>query len=230
MFLADWFEDFHEWHLCFDQEKSLRVRLWDLKGGYSFLDEAQIRGLFREIAAILTMYYDTTGFRQIYPWHHAAGDFVMHPGDPPEVRLTTVRRYEPIMSFPGGENDYFISAAYLLLNLSVRMRLDRLDGTGKAVWGGAFSVEAAVEGFFKALRIMEQETRVRPGMAEELLTVLRSMNKDEISRLYGPLLDIYSGEDPEDFELISSHLEEHAEDLMRAIEMILLLSHPAKPL
>ena len=160
MVLADWFEDYHEWHLSRDKESGKqRVAIWDLKKGHGFASDVESREIFKKAASILTSYYDTRNFKQIYPWHHAAGDFIVKSAKGGmDVKLTTARRYESFMGyFSDDDVDPVIALIYFFLNLTIRMRLDRLDGLGNTVWAGNFSVGAVTKGFFEALRIMEKE-------------------------------------------------------------------------
>ncbi|MCD6214526.1 MAG: hypothetical protein J7J46_06080, partial [Candidatus Desulfofervidus sp.] len=93
-------------------------------------------------------------FSQIYPWHHAAGDFVANiKHNKIAVKLTTVRGYEPIVGFikDNNINPIFALIQFFLI-LSLKMRLDKFDGIGEIGWLGNFCVKATVEGFFEALK------------------------------------------------------------------------------
>jgi hypothetical protein len=77
MFLADWFDGYHEFHLCVDREDATqKLVLWDTHQGNCFLSGRQVWQTYSQAARILTLYYDIETFKQIFPWHHAAGDFV----------------------------------------------------------------------------------------------------------------------------------------------------------
>ncbi len=101
MFLGEWFEDFHEFHLTNDPENLAHpVIVWDDRRGPWQLSLHQQSELYRQTALILSYYYDTGTFCEVYPWHHAAGDFVLGPvGDALEVRLITARQYTPRVIF-----------------------------------------------------------------------------------------------------------------------------------
>jgi hypothetical protein len=221
MVLADWFEDYHEWHLSIDKESGKqRVCIWDLKNGHGFASEEESHEIFRKAAGILTLYYDTRNFSQIYPWHHAAGDFIVkRTNGIIDVKLTTARRYESFMGFFSGENvDPVIALIYFFLNLTVRMRLDRLDGLGDTVWAGNFSVEASTRGFFEALRIMEAEGRYYLGKVDDLLSLLKSFSPEEIEKLLHSLLEMYRKDEPGDFSIIQSNLKGHVNRLYRVVQ------------
>ena len=221
MVLADWFEDYHEWHLSIDKKSGKqRVCIWDLKNGHGFASEEESHEIFTKAAKILTLYYDTRNFSQIYPWHHAAGDFVIkRTHGTIDVKLTTARRYESFMGFFSDENvDPVIALIYFFLNLTIRIRLDRLDGLGDTVWAGNFAVETATKGFFEALRIMETEGRYYPGKVDDLLSLLKSFSPEEIEKLLYSVLEMYRKDDPGDFSIIQSNLKGHANQLYRAIQ------------
>ncbi|MBW1704218.1 MAG: hypothetical protein JRJ86_03535 [Deltaproteobacteria bacterium] len=222
MVLADWFEDYHEWHLSIDKASGKqRVCIWDLKNGHGFASKEESFEIFRQAAKILTLYYDTRNFNQIYPWHHAAGDFIVkNRNGIIDVRLTTARRYESFMGVFSDENvDPVIAIVYFFLNLTIRIRLDRLDGLGDTVWAGNFSVEAAIKGFFEALRIMETDGGYSPGKVDNLLSLIKSFSSEEIEKLLYSLLEMYRKDDPGDFPIIQSNLKGHVNRLYRTIQV-----------
>ena len=111
--------------------------------------------IFEESSKILALYYDGRDFSRIGAWHHAAGDFIVKARDDEgiNVRLTTVRKYEPL---PETENAApMIALVYFFLDTTVRMRLDRLNGVGETVWADDFAVTATVKGFIEGLRARE---------------------------------------------------------------------------
>jgi hypothetical protein len=133
MSLAEWFGDYHEWHLSMNEkEGGQQILIWDQAKGYGYASMQESHKIYREASKILTLYYDTRTFSQIYPWHHGAGDFVVkrEQGEI-EVRLTTARKYEPVMVFmEEAQINPLVALIYFFLNLTLQMRLDKLDGTG----------------------------------------------------------------------------------------------------
>jgi hypothetical protein len=219
MFLAEWFEDYHEWHLSMDEkDRAQKLRIWDQRCGHRFATEEESYEIYKQASKILTLYYNTQSFRQIYPWHHAAGDFVVRISDGKvDVRLTTARGHDPFMGFVEEEDiNPLVALIYFFLNLTIKMRLDRLDGMGEAVWADGYSVRAALEGFLEALHIMEREGRYDLGKLEDLLSVLKSFTHEELHALYHPLLEAYHEEDPGDLLVIEKNLEDHTEQLFCA--------------
>jgi hypothetical protein len=102
--------------------------------------------------------------------------------------------------------------------MTIKMRLDRLDGIGKAVWAEGYSVHAAFEGFLEAIHIMEREGRYDLGKPEDLLSILKSFTHKELHPLIHPLLEAYQEQDPGDFLVIEKNLKDHTEQLFRIIQ------------
>ena len=221
MFLTEWFENYHEWHLSMDEKGEKQgVCVWDLKNGHWFASNREAFEIFRQASKILTLYYDIRDFNQIYPWHHAAGDFIVRSKDGIiDVKLTTARKYEPIMLFSSKDTiDPVVALTYFFLNLSIRMRLDRLDGVGARAWAGGFSVDALIRGFFDGLRIMEAEGRYGLGQVKDLLSLFKGFDQEEFAGLFCPLLDMYAKEDPGDFSVIQANMGSHTQELYEAIQ------------
>ncbi len=213
MILADWLEDYHEWHLHPpDQNSGQVVRIWDSSRGYRFCSRGEAREIFRQSAKILTLYYESSDFRQIYPWHHGAGDFVVKTKKgKTRVKLTTARCYERFTMFDGKEQiDPLLAITYFFLNLTVRMRLDRIDGTGDPIWAHDDFVHPVIEGFIKGIEEKRRQDIYRLGEPSELVSLLKSFTPEEIKRMFPPLLDLYRSDDPREFALIQQNLADHA--------------------
>ncbi len=172
MFIGQWFQGFHEFHLSIDaSDGRCKVVVW-LPEGPVYLDNVQAAGIYRQAAALLAGYYDPVSFSQIFPWHHAAGDFVVRLRAPDlDVRLVTVRDFGPMFEAVASENPQWFLDALLLffLNMTIRMRLDRLDGILDLVWADEWVLLAAIEGFFMGL---ERSCRLR-GLPDELIDAFR---------------------------------------------------------
>ena len=133
--------------------------LWDPENGPRRLDAAHSRAVYYQVARILTHYLNLETFEGITAWHHAAGDFVVRiDADAVEVRLISVRDYRPLFparpepaDSPRAAASFLETLLIFLLNLSIRTRLDRLDGTGELAWAGPESVAATVEGVLDSL-------------------------------------------------------------------------------
>ena len=157
MYLADWFADHHEFHLSIDPRDGIqKMIVWDTDRAPFFLDADLTAAVYRQTAYLLTRAYDPTATTQIYPWHHASGDFIVQPrGARADVKLITVRQYAATL---GTENasgldaeSRLMAAMVFFANLTLRNRIDRLDGTGKLAWADDAAVAATVDGFHRAL-------------------------------------------------------------------------------
>ncbi|MDM8524740.1 hypothetical protein QUF80_15335 [Desulfococcaceae bacterium HSG8] len=165
MFLGEWFDNYNEFHISHDpNDGKNKIRVWDAGRGPYFLSHEKTRELYRQAAMILTCYYNFETFEQIYPWHHGAGDFIVkYENDEIDLKLITVRQYTSLVEHQGAEPDPgAIPEALLLflLNLSIRMRLDRMDGVGDIVWADDIAVQGTLEGFFQALSLRVPEAFV----------------------------------------------------------------------
>ena len=220
MALGEWLNGYHEWHAGRVPETGeYRIQLWDYENGYRFLSEKEVFEVLRQAAYILTYYYDQASYRQIYPWHHGAGDFIAKCGPvSTSVKLITARQYEPLVGFDQYEEaDNLVALIHFLLNLTLRMRLDRLDGVYEPVWLGTYGVRAALAGFFAGLSASKENNR--PMVAgEDFLAIMQSFDAREILEMYSSLLEIYAEEDQDDFNLIREKIEAHSEELWQELQ------------
>lgn len=157
MFLGEWFREFYEFHLSSRDRAGLRV--WG-GGDEAFrLSPEEAFLVYHQAAKILTRYYDPETTAHISSWRHAAGDFVVRRREGGvDVRLITVRSYAPLLRIPEGDPgpaervERAMGALLLfLLGLSVRMRLDRLDGIGAVGWADETALMATWTGFLEGL-------------------------------------------------------------------------------
>ncbi len=220
MFLSEWFQDYHEWHFTFDEQGNQQICIWDLENGYRNATKLESNEIIRLAARILTLFYDTRTFEQIWPWHHAAGDFIVKTEHGiTDVKLTTARRYERVMYFTNdNEINPVVSLLYFFLTLTIKIRLDKVDGIGEVAWAGDFSLEAAVRGFFESLCLMEGEGRYHLGRVEDFLGLFKAFSKDELARLFSSQLGFYEMWDPADFKAIETNLNDHVDALYRVIQ------------
>jgi hypothetical protein len=220
MLAAQWFEDYHEWHMAMDaSDGRQKIKIWDLRRGPRYASTMEASLIIEECSKILTFYYNFRDFRHIGAWHHAAGDFIVkcHRDDRLDVRLTTVRKYAPL---PVTEDaSPMIAMIYFFLDTTVKMRLDRLDGIGETVWLDDFSVTAAVKGILEGLRTRETKGDGAEGVqAADLLSLLQSFDKSELERIFEPLLDHYVTQDSDGMALMSLHMDDHISVLRQALQ------------
>jgi hypothetical protein len=212
MSLAEWFGDHHEWHLSLDEkEERQEILIWDQARGYGYASMEESHEIYREVSKILTLYYDTRTYSQIYPWHHGAGDFVVKREQGKiKVRLTTARKYEPVMVFrEEAQINPLVALIYFFLNLTLQMRLDKLDGTGEGTWAEDWVLPPVIEGFLDALRIKEEEERDHPIQVKDLLILLKGFSPDDLNSILDSLMDLHRHRDPEDYRILQSHLKDH---------------------
>ena len=222
MFVAEWLGGYHEFHLHRDQaDGSKGMLLWDLDGGSRYLSKQQCEALYRQGAKILTLYYNWHTLRQIYPWHHAAGDFVLREeNDGIDLRLVTVRDYVAVVAFTTGKKaGKFLALILFFLHLTIRMRMDRLDGVGDVVWADDYCLEGVVPGFFEGLR--EGKGWGRRGMPSpsEIHAVLRSFSNEEWVEFLVEMLGAYDFSQEELF-FIRDHGDEHLVRLQQVLAML----------
>jgi len=207
--LEEWFENYHEFHIAESEDGEEQLKLWEYGKGDRFLSHEQSFEIYRQIAMILTLYYDIENYRMIFPWHHAAGDFIVKLAEETliDVRLTTVRGYDPFME-ASDENMALPALAlfYFLLHLSIQMRLDRLDGVGDIVWADEKCIDATLSGFFLGLE-SKKAFRDYCGSQEEFLTLLRSFSMDDLATTFKPIVAQY--QKTKDFPVIERNLGNH---------------------
>jgi hypothetical protein len=227
--LGQWFEGYNEFHISRDpSDHTNKILVWDDLHGHNFLSPEQSADLYRQAAGILTYYYNIESFEQILSWHHAAGDFVVkiNNGDL-DLKLVTVRGYAPFFKnashFKKGETDVELTLQALLiffLNLSVRMRLDRLDGVGDIVWADRLAVKSTVEGFLEGLA-QKPQIAFMPDTVDKCFRYYLSLcTREDLYDLSKAAANAFHRRAPE-VQVIKRHLKEHVEELGRAIAHVL---------
>jgi len=211
MFLAEWFEGYHEFHVSSEREDVAQTTiLWDMNQGYGHISLEEAKEIFRQAAFILTFYYDTENFREIFPWHHASGDFVVgRPRGKIDVKLITVRQYATRTMFEADSPENRMNALLLFFaNLTVRMRLDRTDGVGEIAWAGDHCVEATIQGFYDAMRHKVARGRCHNSLPREFLGNVRCLTLGKMAETFRFAVDSYD-EDAPDLPVIRKHLVDH---------------------
>ncbi len=163
--MVDWFSGFHEFHA----QKDGRVVLWDYEGGGLVpLDVPTAREMYRRAARILALCYDPHTGSRIWPWRHAAGDFVASlAGGRVQTRLITARGYAPppdVKTDPPGNG--MRSFFHFFLTTTLFMRLDRADGVGESVFLPPWCLEAAVSGILETLAGRQVFREILPGIPD----------------------------------------------------------------
>ncbi|MFZ0482649.1 MAG: hypothetical protein WAL93_04585 [Desulfobacterales bacterium] len=228
MFLGEWFEGFNEFHISHDpDDKKYKIMVWDHEHGNFFLTPYQTMELYRQAAKILTYYYNVETFEQIFSWHHAAGDFVLtcQKGDI-ELKLVTVRQYRSmyenniaIESIEPDSEMILESLLVFFLNMTIKMRIDRLDGVGDIVWSDDVAIKGILKGFFEALALKPEfgvfEEHLSHCFRQHLLSCCRA----DFFDLNHAIVHTYPSQAPE-VPVIQQHLEKHVEDLYNSIRQL----------
>jgi len=97
---------------------------------------------------------------------------------------------------------------FFLLNLSVRMRLDRLDGVGAIAWADDDCVDATLEGFMEGLRIKQIKGFIDEKFVNSFLQYGQSIAKEDLSYRFHALINACDQAAP-DIPVIKEHLERH---------------------
>lgn len=222
MFLAQWFGGFCEFHISRDpSDAKYKIRVWDAENGNVFLSREQARSLYRQAARILTRYYHFSSFEHIFSWHHAAGDFVLsRNNDQIEIKLISVRNYIPLFDDPEPDLSKMMHALLVFfLSLSIRMRLDRLDGTGPIVWADDVAVEGTLEGFLRGLDSNDS----MPDLAEPFSKIFQRFTGDLSRTQLAGLLEHIAKTTPlqsPEAAVIQKHLESHAGKLYSCLKIL----------
>lgn len=226
VFLGDWFDGYHEFHLSNNFGDTQNVCVWDEEKSPFFLNEVQTYALYHDASKLLTRHYNLSTGDQIYPWHHAAGDFIVKVTEHElSVRLITVRHYGPIFVADktnlrlSNEDQMMAGLLVFLLNLSIRMRLDRWDGIGDIAWAD----DAAMIGIWDGFRSGIQSNKFLPATIEDPLEnfrlYLRQFNEQALNELSSSLINTYHPEAPE-IPVILKHLKSHIATLCDTISTI----------
>lgn len=225
MFLGQWFSGFHEFHWTETELDGFQMMVWDTQKGPRLLDDQQTQTLFQKIAFILTDLYDPMTFKQIFPWHHASGDFVVNIDKKGfAVKLITVRGFKPLFEQPTGQpnSDARVILDALLiffLHLTIRMRLDRIDGTGALVWADDTALLGTWDGFFAGLSAKPKPAALPLPISDAFAYLLATTPKKDLHTLCLAITNrIYSKK--AEFKVIRQHLRDHISFLCQLIKTL----------
>ena len=209
--LEEWFTGFHEWH----QTGAGRVRLWDFDAGERELSRDEALAIYRQAARILTRYFDPETGACIGPWHHAAGDFVARvDAAGVAVRLITVRGHRSSRAFAeAGPMASRLAALSFFTNMSLRLRLDRVDGVGEPVLADTAVAAEAVAGFAQGLG-------ERADIDDGGLGILDFLGSFSVEELAGAGRQLMEPCPPEEEALLEAAWPEHAAALVAALAAV----------
>ena len=219
MFLAEWFDGYCEFHLSRDPAiNTPKIRVWDPEREVGYLSEQQCREIYRQASRILASYYNVETAECISSWHHASGDFVVKLENKTiDVKLITVRRYASALKNGDRTTETIMNALLIFfINLTIRMRLDRLDGIGELVWSDDISLQGSVLGFLEGLA-QKPAIDMLPGPIDVCFMVyVANLGLSELLDISRAIIDTYSPEAPE-VPLIKQHLHQHMIVLLEVI-------------
>ena len=218
-FLGEWFEGYREFHVSEAQGKR-QIAVWESGGRVAYLSLERAKAIYEQVAYILAAHYNALTGEQISPWHHAAGDFVVNPlveGLP--VKLITVRGYQPLMEFDPAtdpKDNVLPALLFFFLNLTLRMRLDRLDGVGNPVFLEEPVLTATVHGFLRSLGDRSGQTSQALGGTKGLENIfaafLAGFSQEQLQEILVNLIQAWPPNASE-FSLAEAHLASHSSAL-----------------
>jgi hypothetical protein len=208
-FLGEWFEGHSELHLSRRRDASAGLKVWSETGPCFFLSPKLEWEFYERSAFILTCFYNPETFEQVFPWHHAAGDFIVKPIDGGlDVRLVTARGRGALFGCEDPDPEaVFQGLAFFWINLSIRTRLDRMDGTGETAWAGDRAGPAAWSGFLKALNEKKRRGDMPPS-ADGFRDYFSSLSRSDIRDMAMAVLGSYNPQAP-DIPVIEKNMEAH---------------------
>ena len=214
MFSGQWLEGFCEFHLTVGQPEGMsNVIVWDPDNTPVYLTEKQAENAFRQVAAILTGAYNFFTFEQIRAWHHAAGDFILRPldADRVDVRLITVRDYAPHIADVEPDPAALIEGLLLFfLNLTIRNRIDRLDGTKALAWADDYTLQGTINGFFSGLESVVRKLDLPPTFAGEFKNYILAHPPAALRDLFLALAARIPDISPE-HDFVKNRIDRHAD-------------------
>jgi hypothetical protein len=228
MFFGQWFENYYEFHISRDPaDKKNKLVVWDSKRGNDFLSADQSLDLYMQAAGILTGYYNLESFEQINSWHHAAGDFIVYRDNKKiDLKLITVRRYASRFKHLDNRNNIQIDVELIMqallvffLNLSLKMRLDRLDGVGDIVWADNRAVQGTLIGFLNALGLKPQVPSLPDSALRCFFYYLSVCSKTDLLDITETILSTFNPDSPE-VDVIARHLNSHIDTLHHCIHQL----------
>jgi hypothetical protein len=140
-----------------------------------------------------------------------------------EVRLVTVRQYASLFEEnkiqDQNRDAEFILESLLVffLNLSIRMRLDRLDGVGEIVWSDDIAVAGTLSGFFEGLALKPAVDLLPGPLLDCFRKHLLSCPKADLLDLSQAVVNAYNPQSP-DVPVTKRNLKRHVKILCNALK------------
>ena len=221
-FLAHWFKGYQEFHITDSGEEAEHIDLWQSDGSTVKMPRSHFFTIHDKAAEILTSLYNPYTFEQIFPWHHAAGDFIVKEiNDSMDVKLITVRGYAALFDIDKplekrNMEDVFQGLVLFLVNLSLRMRIDRIDGTGRYHLVHSDAIKTTLTGFFRALGHKTINGCTHKTLQKSFCDFLVQFDANDFKHILTLILNAHPHPEMEE-KLIQKNLDSHAKDLYHAI-------------
>lgn len=219
MFAAQWFENYHEFHISLDKDDIQQIIVWDSEKDNYYLSKKDSFELYRKIAHIMTCCYDPYTGDQIQPWHHAAGDFIIkNDNNGVDVKLITVRQYTSLFKeMPDDVESIAEAAIIFLIGLSLRTRLDRADGVGGTLWADDYAVQATVQGFFDGICSSHFTDKHDSELKQKIIGLPSQLTPDDILGYSRLIIESYNPLSP-DIPVIEKNIKNHVRNLYQAFK------------
>ena len=217
MALSQWFDGYHEWHFSGAAGNADGVLIWDMQSRFRQATNAQKGAMIRQIARILTIYLDLPTGRRIHPWHHGAGDFIVHTdADSVDVRLVSVRGYTPIFHDDSRPSNPLEVVTVFLADLSLKMRLDKHEGVGDPLWAGDWVLPLLLSGFIEGLKTKEKD--LGEITTDDVIQSLKKYSQETLHDILAQRVNVYAKTDPQDHPVLLRQLDAHCTTLHQAIQ------------
>ncbi len=219
MFLGQWLDGFHEFHLTAGSARDqMQVVLWDIEQGSRILNPPQVHELLRQAACILAYAYNPLTFEAILNWHHAAGDFVARQtADGLDVRLISVRNYAPLIEIDEPDVAAILEALLIyLMDISIKLRIDRLDGINQLACHPADTIPAICRGLLQGLNAAAAQRGLPEDFARTVGRFFGAHTLSELTSIAQSVLVKYSAA-ADEYNLMQSAIENHVWELSRTL-------------
>jgi len=104
-----------------------------------------------------------------------------------------------------------------LVVLSIRMRLDRIDGTGDIAWADKISVAGTIKGFREGLKIKTRAGVIPFNFIDEFRTYINFISEKELFALSKTIISSFNQSAP-DIPVICRNLAKHSSELFHALK------------
>jgi dihydroneopterin aldolase len=219
MLLGRWLEGFYEFHLADSTVPGpMTAKVWDSDRGHWHLTPHQQDLLIGKAAEILTYAYNPLTFEAILDWHHAAGDFIVRPlADGIDVRLITVRDYAPIVITDTADVEAVLDAMVaFVVDMSLRLRLDRLQGVGRMACYPRSVISAIWTGFCKGLRAAAVERGLPNDFADDVVRFFKLQGIRRLTPIAKSIMEKYPASS-ETRDLLQRIYRRHLDALWAAV-------------